>query len=50
MRSPLTQKNGLGAIDVAALQQAADAYRQLGLVQRRIKVAEVVSQDLLPGR
>ena len=48
--SPLTQRNGLGAIDVAALQRAADAYRQLGLVQRQIKVADVVSQDLLPGR
>jgi NitT/TauT family transport system substrate-binding protein len=48
--SPLTHRNGLGALDVAALQRAADAYRQLGLVQRQIKVADVVSQDLLPGR
>jgi len=48
--SPLTQQRGLGAFDLAALQRAADAYRQLGLVQHAIKVADVVSQDLLPGR
>jgi NitT/TauT family transport system substrate-binding protein len=48
--SPMTRKSGLGAFDLAALQQAADAYRQLGLVQRQINVADVVSQDLLPGR
>lgn len=48
--SPATDKNGLGAFDMASLQQAADAYRKLGLVQRQIKVSEVVSQDLLPGK
>ena len=45
-----TEKNGLGAFDMASLQKAADAYRKLGLVQREIKVSDVVSQDLLPGR
>ena len=48
--SAITQKNGLGAFDVASLQKAADAYRKLGLVQREIKVAETVSTELLPGR
>jgi NitT/TauT family transport system substrate-binding protein len=48
--SPITQKNGLGAFDVASLQKAADAYRKLGLVQREIRIAEAVSADLLPGR
>jgi NitT/TauT family transport system substrate-binding protein len=47
--SATTQKNGLGAFDLASLQKAADAYRKLGIVQREIKVSEVVSQDLLPG-
>jgi len=46
--SALTQKNGLGAIDVVALQKAADTYRQLGLIGRDIRVADVVSQELLP--
>ncbi len=47
--SATTQKNGLGAFDLASLQKAADAYRKHGLIQREIKVSEVVSQDLLPG-
>jgi NitT/TauT family transport system substrate-binding protein len=48
--SPITQKNGLGAFDLDSLQKAADAYRKLGLVQHDINVADVVAQDLLPGR
>jgi NitT/TauT family transport system substrate-binding protein len=47
--SALTRKNGLGALDVASLQAAAETYRKLGLVGKRIDVAKVVSQDLLPG-
>ena len=46
--SATTQKNGLGAFDMAVLQKAADTYKELGLVQRVIHVSEVVSQDLLP--
>ena len=48
--SDLTRKNGLGSLNVASLQQAADAYRKLGLVQNPIDVSKVVSDDLLPGR
>lgn len=48
--SELTRRQGLGAIDVASLQAAADTYRRLGLVAQRIDVSKVVSQDLLPGR
>ena len=48
--SATTQKNGLGALDTNSLQKAADAYRKLGMVQRDIKVSEVVSQDLLPAK
>lgn len=47
--SALTRKNGLGALDVASLQAAADTYRKLGLVKQHIDAAKVVSQDLLPG-
>lgn len=39
----------LGSFDLAALQKGADAYRALGLVQRPIKVSEVVDTSLLPG-
>lgn len=38
----------LGSFDLDALQQAADAYRALGLVQRPIRVADVVDTSLLP--
>lgn len=48
--SAATEKGGLGAFDMASLQKAADAYKKLGLIQREIKVSNVVSQDLLPGK
>lgn len=49
-QSPLTQRLGLGAMDLPSLQRAADVYRQLGLIQRPLRLAEVVASDLLPGR
>jgi NitT/TauT family transport system substrate-binding protein len=48
--SELTRKQGLGTMDVASLQAAADTYRKLGLVQKPIDVARVVSNELLPAR
>jgi NitT/TauT family transport system substrate-binding protein len=48
--SPLTQRLGLGAIDLPSLQAAADAYRKLGLIERSIRMADVVASDLLPGK
>ena len=46
-------KNGsaapLGSFDLGSLQKGADAYRALGLVQRQIKVSEVVNATLLPA-
>jgi len=48
--SAATEKGGLGAFDMASLQKAADAYKKLGLITRDIKVSDVVSQDLLPGK
>ncbi|QKO22326.1 ABC transporter substrate-binding protein [Rhodoferax sp. BAB1] len=48
--SPLTQKNGLGAIDVDMLQKGAEAWKKIGLIQRELKMKDVVSQDLLPRK
>lgn len=48
--SDFTRRHGLGAIDVTSLQNAADAYRKLGLVQKRIDVAQVVGLDVVPPR
>jgi len=47
--SPATAQRGLGAFDLASLQKGADAYRAFGAIQRDIRVADVVSQDLLPN-
>lgn len=48
--SSLTQQRGLGALDVDTLQRGAQVYRQLGLITRDLRMSDVVSQDLLPGR
>ena len=48
--SDLTRRQGLGAIDVASLQQAAEVYRQLELVRNPIDMRQVVATDLLPGK
>jgi NitT/TauT family transport system substrate-binding protein len=46
--SELTRKQGLGTMDVASLQSAADTYRKLGLLQHPIDVKRFVSNELLP--
>lgn len=48
--SPLTQRQGLGAIDTAMMQRGVQVYRSLGLLSRDIPVAEFVATDLLPGK
>jgi len=45
-----TSKNGLGTFDMLALQKGAQSYKAFGVIQRDIKIADVVSQDLLPGK
>jgi NitT/TauT family transport system substrate-binding protein len=49
-QSELTRRQGLGAMDLASLQRAADVYRGIGLVKNRLDMAQVVAADLLPGR
>ena len=39
----------LGSFDLASLQKGADTYRALGMIQRQIKVTDVVDVSLLPG-
>ena len=48
--SPVTQQKGLGAFDMGVIQKGANAYKAFGLIQRDIKVTDVISQDLLPGK
>jgi len=47
--SDLTEKQGLGTLNVETLQAAADAYLKLGLISKRINISDVVAVDLLPG-
>ena len=46
--SALTRERGLGALDTRSLQRAAEVYRELGLIERKIDMAQVVATDLLP--
>ena len=48
--SPLTLRQGLGALDIPMFQKAAATYKKLGLITRDIKASEVVVIDLLPTR
>lgn len=48
--SATTQARGLGALDMAMFQKAADSYKKLGMIQREIKASDVVMQDLLPPK
>ena len=48
--SPVTQQKGLGAFDMGVIQKGANAYKAFGLIQRDIRVTDVISQDLLPGK
>lgn len=45
--SDFTRRNGLGMIDVASLQAAANTYRQLGMLGKPLDVSKVVSNELL---
>lgn len=49
-QSEFTRRHGLGAMDLASLQKAADAYRKLGVIEHPIKVSDITSEELLPGR
>ena len=48
--SPLTERQGLGAMDVDTMQKAADAYLKIGLIEKPLKIRDYVAQDLLPGK
>jgi NitT/TauT family transport system substrate-binding protein len=48
--SALTEEKGLGALDVQVLQEAANTYKKLGLIQNDINMSEVVAEDLLPTK
>ena len=44
---PVTKGAALGSFDLAALQKGADTYKALGMIERSIKVSDVVDLSLL---
>ncbi|KMY52320.1 ABC transporter substrate-binding protein [Peribacillus loiseleuriae] len=47
--SPETESKGLGVLDKSVLQKAANTYQKLGLIDSKIDMNEVVSDDILPN-
>jgi NitT/TauT family transport system substrate-binding protein len=45
--SEATSKRGLGAIEVDILQQGADIYKELGLLDKDLHMSEVIVEDLM---
>jgi NitT/TauT family transport system substrate-binding protein len=48
--SPTTDERGLGALDRDVLQEAADAYQRLGLIENKLDIEGIVSEELLPKK
>ncbi|ALS24647.1 MULTISPECIES: ABC transporter substrate-binding protein [Paenibacillus] len=45
-----TDKNGLGWLDASILQEGADVYKKLGLIQNDLKLSDIVTNDLVPKK
>ena len=45
--SELTQQHGLGTLDIASLQKAADTYYELGLIQNPLDLSQYTYTELL---
>ncbi len=48
--SNATNVNGLGALEADVLQQGADTYKKLGLIDKDLTMAEVIVDDFLPKK
>jgi NitT/TauT family transport system substrate-binding protein len=48
--STLTERRGLGALDLETLQKAADAYFKTGLLEKPLIIRHFVNQDLVPSK
>jgi NitT/TauT family transport system substrate-binding protein len=45
--SPATSKRGLGALEPDVLQQGADIYKELGLIEKDLHMTEVIVEDFI---
>ncbi|OKL37776.1 ABC transporter substrate-binding protein [Domibacillus mangrovi] len=48
--SERTEEQGLGTLDAAILQQGADTYQKLGLVENKLNMEEVIIEELIPTK
>ena len=46
--SEATSLRGLGALEGEVLQQGADTYKTLGLIQKELQMADVIVEDFIP--
>lgn len=46
--SEATSVRGLGALEAEVLQQGADTYKTLGLIQKDLQMADVIVEDFIP--
>jgi NitT/TauT family transport system substrate-binding protein len=46
--SEATSLRGLGALEGDVLQQGADTYKTLGLIQKELQMADVIVEDFIP--
>lgn len=48
--STTTRERGLGSFDMDMLQKAADTYERLGLVESKLNMEDIVTEELLPKK
>ena len=48
--SNATSERGLGALEKGVLQQGADTYKKLGLIDKDLNMADVIVEDFLPKK
>jgi NitT/TauT family transport system substrate-binding protein len=46
--SKATQEKGLGTLETDVMQQGANIYKQLGLIQKEMNMSDVISAELMP--
>lgn len=45
-----TEQNGLGALNVELLQQGADVYKNIGLIENELDLSTIVSDEFIPTK
>ncbi|MED4399944.1 ABC transporter substrate-binding protein [Metabacillus fastidiosus] len=48
--SELTDEKGLGFFDMNNIQEAADLYKKLGLIEKELNMSEIITEELVPKK